>query len=74
MADASVQTSLATHNISTQTENNLIINELLCFISNKADIMTYEMVVKLCNDFYKGKDAKDSIWNVLESDNVTYPL
>ena len=41
-----MQTSSATN------RKNVIINELLCFISNKADTMTYEVVVKLCNDFF----------------------
>ena len=27
-------------------------NELLCFISNKMDIMTEDLLVKLCADFY----------------------
>ena len=76
MADASVQTSLTVNTISSQTINNVIVNELLCFISNKAYIMTYELVVKLCNDFYNDEDvknAKDIIWTVLESKEVAYP-
>ena len=47
MADASVQTSLIRTDITTQTDNQVIVNELLCFVSNKADIITYEFVVKL---------------------------
>ena len=29
-----------------------ILTELLCFISNKMDIMTEDLLVKLCADFY----------------------
>ena len=38
--------------------------------------MTYELVVKLCNDFYNDEDvknAKDIIWTVPESKEVAYP-
>ena len=28
------------------------VNELLCFVSNKMDVMTQDLLVKLCTDFY----------------------
>ena len=30
----------------------ITVNELLCFKSNKIDIMTQDLLVKLCVDFY----------------------
>ena len=35
------------------------VNELLCFISNKIDVMTQDLLVKLCTDFY-GKGVIDN--------------
>ena len=35
------------------------VNELLCFISNKMDVMTQDLLVKLCTDFY-GKGEIDN--------------
>ena len=35
------------------------VNELLCFISNKMDVMTQNLLVKLCTDFY-GKGVIDN--------------
>ena len=35
------------------------VNELLCFISNKMDVMTQDLLVKLCTDFY-GKGVIDN--------------
>ena len=32
------------------------INELLCFVSNKLSSMPYDMLIKLCTDFYKADD------------------
>ena len=40
------------------------------FVSNKADIMTYKIVVKPCTDFYKDEDVtsvKDIMWGVLDT-------
>ena len=31
---------------------NVVVNELLCFLSNKVRSMTYESLMKLCMDFY----------------------
>ena len=42
-----------------------IVCELLCFISNKVNIMPYETLVKLCIDFYSVEDiaiAKDMLY------------
>ena len=35
------------------------VNELLCFVSNKMDVMTQYLLVKLCTDFY-GKGVIDN--------------
>ena len=34
------------------TVQNVVVNELLCFLSNKVRSMTYESLMKLCMDFY----------------------
>ena len=39
--------------------NSVTVNELLCFISNEIDIMTQDILVKLCVDFY-GKGVIES--------------
>ena len=66
------QLSAVTDNshVSTQTNESVRINELLCFISNKSETMTYELVVKLCVGFYDEaiiKESKDEIWEVLDA-------
>ena len=40
-------------------KDSITINELLCFLSNKIDVMTQDLLVKLCVDFYS-KDAIES--------------
>ena len=43
-----------------------IISELLCFVANKISSMPYDMLVKLCTDFYSENDvecAKDILFN-----------
>ena len=32
---------------------NIIVNELLTFVSNKIDILTHDDIVKICTDFYE---------------------
>ena len=34
------------------TEQKIVVNELLCFLSNKVRSMTYDAIMKLCLDFY----------------------
>ena len=34
------------------TVQNIVVNELLCFLSNKVRSMTYDSLMKLCMDFY----------------------
>ena len=44
-----------------------IINELLCFVSNKLSSIPYDMLIKLCTDFYKTDDiscAKDIMYTL----------
>ena len=53
---------LATDNCTNQTSavsftSDVIQNELLCFISNKFSIMPYDMLLKLCTDFYADADV-----------------
>ena len=48
------------------TDDTPIINELLCFVSNKCASMAYTMLCKLCTDFYREDDiscAKDTLYN-----------
>ena len=40
-------------------------SELLCFIQNKLDVMTFETLVKTCSEFYsseKIQEANDLLW------------
>ena len=42
------------------------ISEVLCFVSNKINIMPYDMICKLCTDFYSDADleqAKDILFD-----------
>ena len=50
-------------------QDSPIINELLCFVSNKVSSMPYDMLSKLCTDFYKEEDiscARDILFNITE--------
>ena len=54
-----------------QGNPDIHINEVLSFICNKVNIMPYEMIVKLCMDFYSNEDvesAKDILFNTAFSD------
>ena len=45
-------------------------NELLCFVTNKLNSMPFEMIVKVCTDFYQEREireAKDQLWDVVIS-------
>ena len=53
------------------TVQNIIVNELLCFVSNKVKKMTYDMLLKLVMDFY-GDEATFHAKSVL-LDNVNIP-
>ena len=53
------------------TVQNIIVNELLCFVSNKVKKMTYYMLLKLVMDFY-GDEATFHAKSVL-LDNVIIP-
>lgn len=49
-----------------EVEQQCIINEVLCFMSNKINTMPYEMITKLCMDFYTDENivaAKDVLFN-----------
>ena len=48
----------------TQTVNNVIVSELLCFISKKADVMTHELVLQLCNSFYDYENVKNAKYSI----------
>ena len=46
-------------------DDETIISELLCFITNKINIMPYDILAKLCSDFYNIDDintAKDILY------------
>ena len=53
------------------------VNELLCFVSNKMDVMTQDLLVKLCTDFYgKGviENAKKLVFAKFKSLNLDITL
>ena len=53
------------------------VNELLCFVSNKMDVMTQDLLVKLCTDFYgKGviENAKKLVFAKCKSLNLDITL
>ena len=62
----------ATPDITSATRDGMavsspIINELLCFVANKTRSMPYNMLLKLCEDFYKADDiacARDMLFNI----------
>ena len=54
---------------SSAVHNNPIVSEILCFITNKLDVMPLDMVTKLCDDFYSETDvsnAKTLLYEVCE--------
>ena len=49
-----------------------IISEVLCFISNKINIVPYDMLLKLCVDYYDNEDidlGKDVLYNTVPGDD-----
>ena len=55
----------------------ITVNELLCFISNKIDIMTQDLLVKLCVDFYAKEvieSAKKLVYSKCKALNSTIML
>ena len=55
----------------------ITVNELLCFISNKIDIMTQDLLVKLCMDFYAKEvieSAKKLVYSKCKALNSTIML
>lgn len=56
--------------ILSHSQNTPLINELLCFIFNKIQSIPYEVVCKLCSDFYSEavvEKAKDMLFNTLSA-------
>ena len=55
------------------TEQKIVVNELLCFLSNKVGSMTYDAIMKLCLDFYDEESVTATkhtlLQNVAVSDN-----
>ena len=48
---------------------SVIINELLCFLSNKIDCMDHSSIVTICNNFYNDDEvekAKDKLHEVID--------
>ena len=57
--------------------NAVTVNELLCLISNKIDIMTQDLLVKLCVDFYGNwviESAKKLVYAKCKALNLTIML
>lgn len=53
---------------STIMNGDIITNELLCFVSNKLEVMPYDTIVKVCTDFYPEQavtSAKNTLYEVL---------
>lgn len=47
-------------NVSTDEVCETTINELLCFVQNKIDIVPFDMLAKLCADFYSLEEISKS--------------
>lgn len=45
---------------STDDENRLIVNELLCFVQNKINTVPYDLLAKVCAEFYDHEDIYQS--------------
>ena len=51
--------------------DGVVINELLCFIVNKMDILTTDIIVKLCSEHFDDEDvelAKKTLFDLCSSD------
>ena len=56
----------AAPNAAQNHDHGPIISELLCFVMNKSSTMPFDMLVKLCTDFYSEDDvecANDILFN-----------
>ena len=49
------------------TEQKIVVNELLCFLSNKVRSMTYDAIIKLCLDFYDEESVTAAKYTLLEN-------
>jgi hypothetical protein len=43
-----------------RSAGGVIVNELLCFVCNKLDILTHDTIVKLCGDAFSDPEIEDS--------------
>ena len=59
--------------INTDSRNDVIIDELLCFLQNKLDLMTTDNVVRLCVDSFNEEEVKSSkkiLFNLCGDDSI----
>ena len=55
----------------------VVVNELLCFVTNKIDVMTQDVLVKLCADFYDCNSivtAKKLLYEKIQDLNIAITL
>ena len=55
----------------------VVVNELLCFVTNKIDVMTQDVLVKLCADFYDCNSivtAKKLLYEKIQDLNLAITL
>jgi hypothetical protein len=76
---AKVSTSVSavpTTNIGTQTHaNNMIVDELLCFVQNRMNVLHLDMIIKLVTDFYAASViyvSKQLIFDILKPVNQRF--
>ena len=50
------------------------VNELLCFVTNRIDVMTQDVLVKICADFYDGTSAKKLLYSQIQELNLGITL
>ena len=60
------------------TDHDIVtVNELLCFVTNKIDVMTQDVLVKICADFYDGTSivtAKKLLYEQIQALNLDITL
>ena len=63
LQETHTDTASSTHHH--EIQDDIIISDLLCFVANKIKIMPYDMLMKLCVDFYDAETiqtAKDTLY------------
>ena len=74
---AQTMAALARQKSSRKTRTIVTVNELLCFVTNKIDVMTQDVLVKICADFYDGTSivtAKKLLYEQIQALNLDITL